>query len=132
VSAAADRWGTLGVLAAGGAAGAVARYLLAGWLTRPGRDAFPWGTLAVNLLGCLLLGFLLSILDERLPQDRAWRPLLGIGFLGAFTTFSTFTWEVHALLREGAAARAGLYAAGSVLVGLAALRAGIGLARLVP
>jgi CrcB protein len=122
----------LAILAAGGAAGAVARVLLAGRLTRPGAGAFPWGTLAVNVLGCLLLGFVLTLLDERLPRDRAWRGLLAAGFLGAFTTFSTFAWEVHVLLRDGALARAALYAGGSVAAGLAAVLAGIGLARLVP
>jgi CrcB protein len=126
-----DRWWTLGVLACGGAAGAVARYLLAGWLTRPGRVLFPWGTLVVNVLGCLLLGFLLTLLDERLPQDRVARPLLAVGFLGAFTTFSTFAWEVQVLAREGAHARAGLYVAASVVLGMAALYGGIGVAKAV-
>ena len=128
-SGGADRWTTLGLLAAGGAAGAVARHLLSGWLARPGRESIPWGTLAVNLSGCLLLGALLTALDRRLPDDRAWRLLLAVGFLGAFTTFSTFAWEVHDLLRDGSTARALAYAGGSVVLGLAAVAAGIAIAR---
>jgi CrcB protein len=125
----ADRWATLGLLAAGGAAGAVARHLLSGWLARPGREWIPWGTLAVNLSGCLLLGVVLATLDRRLPDDRAWRLLLAVGFLGAFTTFSTFAWELHGMLGEGAAGRALAYAGGSLLLGLAAVAAGLAIAR---
>ena len=126
-----DRWTTLGLLAAGGAAGAIARWALAGRFPVGARAGFPWGTFAVNLSGCLLLGVLLTVLDRRLPEDRAWRALLGVGFLGAFTTFSTFAWEVHALLRDGATWTAAAYAGASVVLGLAAVAAGTALARTV-
>ena len=125
----ADRWTTLGLLAAGGAAGAIARWGLAGWIGRSARSGIPWGTLAVNLAGCLLLGVLLATLDRRVPGDEAWRALLGVGFLGAFTTFSTFAWELHDLLREGSAWTAVAYAGGSVILGVGAFAAGIALAR---
>lgn len=119
---------TLGLVAAGGALGATTRYLVAGLLPRePGR--FPWGTFAINLTGCLAIGFALTVLDAREPEGRAWRALLVVGFLGAYTTFSTFGWEMDDLLRSDAWGGAVAYAAGSVLLGLAAVRLGAAAAR---
>jgi len=95
-------------------------------------DAFPWGTLAVNILGCLALGVVMRWLQVSAAHP-ALRPSLTIGLLGAFTTFSTFSYEAVALLQDGQWARAGLYVGGSVLVGLIAVVAGMavvtGLAR---
>ena len=125
-----DRLRTLVLLAAGGALGAVARYLVGSLFAREG-SRFPWGTLVINLTGCLALGFVLTILDERLPESRAWRALVAVGFLGAYTTFSTFGWEIHDLLRSDAWGRAAAYAAGSVLLGLGAVRVGVLAARAI-
>jgi CrcB protein len=89
-------------IAAGGALGALARYGVANavyaWLGR----GFPWGTLAVNLLGSFLMGLLFVLLIERLSWAPEWRGAILIGFLGAFTTFSTFSIETLNLLEEGA------------------------------
>ena len=111
-------------VAAAGALGALARYGLSGLVHRWAGPSFPWGTLVVNLLGCFLLGLLATLSVERWTLSATSRAAVLIGFLGAFTTFSTFSWETLQLLLEGAVARALLNAAGSVLLGLVAAWAG--------
>ncbi len=116
------------LIAAGGALGAVARYGLSGWLQERA-GFFPWGTLAVNVLGSFLLGLTFRYLEATaLPAE--WRQGATIGFLGAFTTFSTFSYEAVALVQDGDWGRAGAYVGGSVLLGLAAVVAGLGMASL--
>jgi fluoride exporter len=75
-------WGNLVLVALGSAVGGAARWCLGLWLN----SRFPWGTLVANISGCLLLGLLLAILT---PRENHWRLLLGVGFLGGYTTFST-------------------------------------------
>ena len=118
---------TLLVVAAGGALGAVSRYLTTGWVQSLSGEFFPWGTLVVNVVGSLTLGFMLVWLQASVASAEA-RQFVAIGFLGSFTTFSTFSWEVFALLRDGAWWRASGYLAGSVLLGLAAVLVGVGAA----
>ena len=125
-----ERTQTFLLVAAGGAAGAVARWLLSDWVKGRAGEAFPWGTLVVNLVGCLVLGFVLAFVEGRPGSSPLWRPLVAVGFVGAFTTFSTFSWETHALLRDGEWLRSSAYVAASVFLGLGALRAGIELAKL--
>jgi len=103
------------MVGAGGAIGAIGRYLLSTWVYSLSGRAFPWGTLAVNLLGSLLMGFLSVWLLERMTLSDEMRALLMVGFLGAFTTFSTFSIETLLLLEEGAVARAGVNIAVSVI-----------------
>jgi CrcB protein len=117
-------------LAAGGIAGTWARYGLGRWVQASAGEGFPWGTFAVNLLGSFLLGLLLRS-TESAPVSPETRAMLTVGFCGAFTTFSTFTHETVVLLQEGAWARAAAYALGSLLLGLAALAAGLGTAALL-
>jgi len=124
-------------VALGGAMGSVARWGVAGWMERRA-DAlsgwaatFPVGTLTVNALGCLAIGFLATLFEQRLAVDPAIRAGALVGLLGGFTTFSTFGWETLALLREGSAGLAFLNAAGSVLVGLGGVWGGLALARFV-
>ena len=111
----------------GGAAGALARYWLSGWVNTAYAGFFPLGTLIVNVLGSLLLGFGLQAM-EAFPVSAALRTMLGIGFLGAFTTFSTFSYETVALVRDGDWTRAVLYTALSVVLGLVAVLIGMGVA----
>jgi CrcB protein len=108
----------------GGVAGALARYAAARLWPSPAR-AFPWTTLWVNLLGCLLIGVLLVLVTERRPVHPLWRPLLGTGVLGGFTTFSTYSVDLQVRLAAGAIGQAVAYgsatAIGAVLtVGIAA------------
>lgn len=115
-------------IAVGGALGAVARWGLGGWVHGWAGAAFPWGTFAVNVVGSFLLGFSFLYLESvSLPAEL--RRFIAIGFLGAFTTFSTFAYESVALLRDGEWARAGGYVAASVVLGLAGVIAGFGAAR---
>jgi fluoride exporter len=111
------------VVGLGGALGAVARYYATDIVRRFAGDAMPWGTFAVNIAGSFALGFFLVWLQSRAPSTQA-REFIGIGFLGSFTTFSTFSYEAVALARAGDAWRAGGYVAGSMIVGLLAVVAG--------
>ncbi|HBE72782.1 MAG TPA: fluoride efflux transporter CrcB [candidate division Zixibacteria bacterium] len=92
--------GQLLLIAAGGMAGTLARYGLSRLVLRHVNDVFPWGTLAVNLSGSLLIGALYELFDRALVPPHL-RSLAAIGFLGAFTTFSTFSLETVNMLREG-------------------------------
>ena len=101
----------------------MARAALATWVQRA-TPGFPWGTLAVNLLGSFVLGLVVRAaeLGELSPTMRAF---LAVGVCGAFTTFSTFSWETLALMQAGAWTRAAAYAVGSLLLGLAAVGLGL-------
>jgi fluoride exporter len=107
-------------IAAGGAAGALARYGLGGWVHSWAGVRFPWGTVVINLLGSLLIGFAVRYL-EAVPAPPEVRALVTIGLLGSFTTFSTCTYETVALLRDGEWLRAGLYSLGSLALGVVAV-----------
>jgi len=109
--------------------GAVSRYHVEGWVSRHTRSDFPIGTLAVNVSGCLLLGFLITLFAERLVPSPHLRAALTIGFLGAYTTFSTFAYETLRLGEDGAPARALLYVVASVGLGVLAAWTASALAR---
>lgn len=85
---------------AGGALGATSRYLLAGLVQRDGPDSFPWGTMAVNVLGCFAFGLIWSLAEGHLRLNSGAQLMVLTGFLGAFTTFSTFIFETSALWRD--------------------------------
>ncbi|MCU0873805.1 MAG: fluoride efflux transporter CrcB [Pirellulaceae bacterium] len=106
-------------LTLGGVLGTHARYWLGRWLDEVGgARGFPLGTFAINISGSFLLGLAAVIILERLPpSQQAWYLLIGTGFCGAFTTFSTFEWETFKLVRDGNFAFALLNIVGSVLVG---------------
>lgn len=112
-------------IAAGGAVGALLRYWVStgvyAWFGR----SFPYGTLAVNMLGSLAMGFLFVLLIDKLSVGPHWRAALLIGLLGAFTTFSTFSIETLNLLEEGETIRALLNVLLSVVLCLAAAWAGV-------
>lgn len=114
---------TVVAVALGGALGAVSRYLLGGWIQSMSGGSFPWGTWTVNVLGSLLLGFAMVWLTETLASAEL-RLFVAMGFLGSFTTFSTFSFETVELIREGLWMRAGVYSLGSLMVGVLAVVAG--------
>ena len=116
-------------VAIGGASGAVMRWLMASGIQRMAGGAFPWGTFAVNAIGSSLLGFLLFWLIERSSVSELVRLALTVGFLGAFTTFSTYSLESIRLLQEGALALALGNVLGQVVVCLTLTWLGIQLAR---
>lgn len=97
------------------------------WIRLLTGDAFPWGTLVVNVVGCLGLGFFMVWVQATLPSPRV-REFVAIGLLGSFTTFSTFSYEGIALVRAGTLWRAGIYTVGSVAVGGLAVVVGAALA----
>ena len=119
--------GTMLQVAAGGALGAAARYLVGVAAMRLVGPGFPWATLAVNVLGSFLMGVLVVVLARRGGQHLA--PFLMTGVLGGFTTFSAFSLDVATLYERGAVASAAAYAAASVLLSVAGLFAGLALAR---
>ena len=90
----------------GGGTGSLARYLLGGWVQRQGTESFPLGTLIVNILGCLAIGFLTAAFSGRILIREEYRIMLTIGIIGGFTTFSTFGLETFALLDDGQFLRA--------------------------
>ena len=121
---------TLLLVAAGGAAGAVARYLLGVQAGRVLGTGWPYGTLAANVMGGLLMGALAATLAWRGGADQEkWRLLLGVGLLGGFTTFSAYSLEIALMVERRAYGQAALYGLGSVLLSVAALFAGLILVR---
>jgi fluoride exporter len=125
------RRGVLVAIGAGGGVGSVARYEVA--LAMPhGPGGFPSATFLVNVTGSLALGVLMTFVVERWPPTRYVRPFVGIGICGGYTTWSTFMTDSTLLLRDGHLAMAIGYLAATLVCGLAATIAGIGLGRLWP
>ena len=113
---------------AGGFLGAIARAGMGEWLPHePG--AWPWATFAVNVAGAFLLGYFTTRLQERLPLSAYRRPLLGTGFCGALTTFSTMQVELLGMLDDGRAGLAAGYAAASIAAGFLAVLVATNLVR---
>lgn len=111
-------------IACGGAVGSVLRYLASSALARWLGTGFPYGTLGVNVLGSLLMGMVVSLLVLRHDANPVWHPLLVVGVLGGFTTFSAFSLDILQLIQRGQMVPAVLYVALSVFVSLAALATG--------
>jgi CrcB protein len=118
-------------VAAGGALGSVARYLTMVGMGRLMGGAFPWGTLAVNILGSAVMGLLIEGMALKWNWDQELRVFLTVGILGGFTTFSTFSMDVALLAERGEFLNAALYIAGSVILSVLALFAAMFLARQV-
>lgn len=115
-------------IAAGGAIGSVLRFWMSNAVQIAAGRAFPYGTLAVNIVGCLLAGFLFVLLLERFAGDSIWRAGLMVGVLGGFTTFSAFSIETYSLIEQGAWMRSAAYIMASVVlcVGAACIGAALG------
>lgn len=112
-------------IAGGGAMGALLRFWMSTGIYNVLGRGFPYGTLAVNVLGSLLMGFLYVLLIDKLPLGPTWRAALLVGLLGAFTTFSTFSMETLNLIEEGELVKAILNVALSVMLCLFAAWIGV-------
>jgi len=119
------------LIAIGGALGSIARYWVSATVNNRMGIRFPYGTLLVNLTACLVIGFTLTFLGRRADINPAWRFLIPIGFIGAYSTFSTYEWETLTTLRSGAFFLAALYSVGSLILGLAAVWGGSALAEMI-
>lgn len=119
------------IIGVGGFIGAILRYLISGFFYDLYGDKFPYGTLAVNIIGCLILGFFITMSEGKFIISPQMRTFVAIGLLGAFTTFSTFSFETLALLQNELYTSAFFNVLISVGVGLCALWAGIVLAKLI-
>jgi len=117
------------LVALGGALGALARYQLAAIIQARVPAGFPWGTFVVNITGCLVMGIAATLLAERLVVHPGWRFFIPIGFIGAYTTFSTFEYETFRAVTEGSWMIGFSNVAGSVIAGYVALWAGVVIAR---
>lgn len=112
-------------IAVGGALGALSRYWVVGIISSLFERTFPFGTLVVNILGSLLIGILYVLIVEKLDVAAEWHAITMVGFIGAFTTFSTFSLETLMLFQEGRVVAAVTYILSSVLVCLLAVGAGM-------
>ncbi len=112
------------LIAFGGALGSIARYWVGSTIAGRMGTKFPYGTFVINMSACVIIGFSLTLLSRRADLNPAWRFLVPIGFVGAYSTFSTYEWETLSTLRSGAFLLAAFYAVSSLVLGLAAVWAG--------
>ena len=119
------------VIGLGGFLGAVSRYSLGLWIGQRWGKTFPLGTFFVNVTGCFFISLIMSLFTEKLLVNPHWRLFLAVGFLGAYTTFSTFEYETGGLLRDGEWMLALANVVLSVAAGFVALKAGEVVARII-
>jgi fluoride exporter len=119
------------LLALGGALGTMARYWVGSAVANRLGARFPAGTFVINMTACVLIGFSLTYLGKRSDLSVAWRFLIPTGFVGAYSTFSTYEWETLSTLRAGAVSLAAFYSIGSLILGLVAAWGGAILADVI-
>jgi CrcB protein len=115
------------LVAIGGGIGSVTRYLVGGWFAGRFGPAFPYGTLVINVTGSFIIGLFLAFAQERISLSPYWRLFFAVGFLGGYTTFSSFEYESVRLLQDGEMLLGSIYLIGSVVAGGIAAVAGIAL-----
>ena len=118
-------------IAAGGALGAVSRFCLGNLISRIIGSALPYGTFVINIVGCFFMGLIMTMIIERGMLSAAWRLLLCVGFLGGFTTFSSFGYETLMLLQEDKIVAALAYVGGSIILGLMSAALGVAVGKLL-
>ena len=119
------------LIAIGGALGSIARYWVGSTIANRMGTKFPYGTFVINITACVVIGFSLSFLARRADLNSGWRFLVPVGFIGAYSTFSTYEWETLSTIRDGAFFLAALYSAGSFILGLAAVWGGSVIAEII-
>jgi CrcB protein len=112
------------IIAFGGALGSMVRYWVGSTIASRMGTKFPYGTFVINITACMIIGFSLTFLTKRADLSAAWRFLVPVGFIGAYSTFSTYEWETLSTIRTGAFLLAALYAISSLILGLAAVWGG--------
>lgn len=118
-------------IAVGGSLGAIARFWVGSAVASRLGTRFPYGTFVINMTACVVISFSLTFLAKRTELNPAWRFLVPIGFVGAYSTFSSYEWETVSILRNGEFSMAALYAFGSLFLGLVAVWCGILLAEMI-
>ena len=111
-------------IAVGGSLGSIARFWVGSTVSSRMGTRFPYGTFVINITACVIIGFALTFLGRHAELNPAWRFLIPVGFVGAYSTFSTYEWETLSSVRSGAFPLAALYAVGSLLLGLIAVWGG--------
>lgn len=119
------------IVAVGGGIGAVSRYLVSTWAAARLGVHFPYGTLLVNVVGCLIIGLFMTLTTERFIVNPYWRLLVTVGFVGGLTTFSSYSYESFKLLEEAGLLAALANIGSNLLLGFGATYLGITLGRLV-
>jgi CrcB protein len=118
-------------IAVGGALGAIARVWVGATIAGRMGTKFPYGTFVINITACVIIGFSLVFLDKHTNLNPAWRFLIPVGFVGAYSTFSTFEWETFSSLQTGTFFIAGLYVVLSLVLGLLGVWCGVLIARAI-
>ena len=116
-------------IAVGGALGSIARFWVGSTVAGRMGTKFPYGTFIINITACIIIGFSLAFLGRRTELNPAWRFLIPVGFVGAYSTFSTFEWETFSNLQTGAFLIAALYVVLSFFLGLVGVWCGVLIAR---
>jgi len=119
------------LVAVGGAIGSVARYLVGGWIAARFGASFPYGTLVINLTASFAIGLFLAFAEQRAGLSPYWRLLFAIGFLGGYSTFSSYEYEAVRLLQDGELLLGSVYLAGSMVAGAIATIGGIAVGSLI-
>lgn len=119
------------LIALGGALGSMARYWVGSTVGNRMGTKFPYGTFVINITACAIIGFSLTLLAKRADLNPAWRFLIPVGFIGAYSTFSTYEWETLSTIRAGAFFLAALYAVSSLVLGLVAVWCGSVVAEII-
>ncbi|HLH36193.1 MAG TPA: fluoride efflux transporter CrcB [Alloacidobacterium sp.] len=118
-------------IAIGGSLGSIARYWVGTTVSDRLGSKFPYGTFIINISACIIIGFAITCLGKHVELNPAWRFLIPVGFVGAYSTFSTYEWETLSSIRTGAFALAVLYSLTSVVLGILAAWAGAILAEVI-
>ena len=118
-------------IALGGSLGSIARYWVGSTISGRLGTKFPYGTFVINVSACIIIGFTLTFLGKRADLNPEWRFLIPVGFVGAYSTFSTYEWETLSTLRTGAFTLAAFYALISLFLGLAAVWCGSMIAEVI-